>query len=54
MAAPKSPEPERSAPAPTRYRDRVRLGQTEQLEFFSSEQKEHFTAERRGSSRDRT
>jgi hypothetical protein len=54
MAAATPPEPKHSTPAPARFRDRVRLGQAEQLGFFSSEQKEHFTAERRGSSRGRS
>jgi hypothetical protein len=47
MAAARSSGPEHSIPAPTRYRDRVRHGQEEQLGFFSGEQKERFTAERR-------
>ena len=54
LAATKSPEPEHSAPAPTRFQERVRHGQAEQLGFFSREQKGHFTAERRGSSRGRS
>jgi hypothetical protein len=54
MAAARPPGPEQSIPAPTRYRDRVRHGQEQQLGFFSSEQKEHFTAERRDSSRGRS
>jgi hypothetical protein len=53
-AAATPPGPEHSAPAPTRFRERVRPGQEQQLGFFSSEQKEHFTAERRGSSRGRS
>jgi hypothetical protein len=48
------PRSEHSIPASTRYRERVRHGQAEQLGFFSSKQKEHFTAERRGSSRGRS
>src|SRR6266511_5428799 len=50
-AAARPPGPEQSIPAPTRYRERY--GQEEQLVFFSREQKERFTAERRGSSRGR-
>jgi len=50
VAAARPPESEHAAPAPTRFRDRVRHGQ-EQLGFFSGEQKEQFTATRRGSSR---
>ena len=46
------PEPERTAP--TRFRERLLPGQEQQLGFFSREQKEHFTAERRGSSRGRS
>ena len=53
IAAARSPEPEHSAPAPTRFRDRVRHDQ-EQLGFFSGEQKEQFTATRRGSSMGRS
>ena len=53
-AAARPPGPEHSTPAPTRFRERVRHGQAEQLGFFSREQKEHFTAERRGSSRNRS
>ena len=53
-AAATPPGPEHSAPAPTRFRERVRPGQEQQLGFFSSEQKEHFTAARRGSGRGRT
>src|SRR2546428_433630 len=49
--AARPPGPEQSIPAPTRYRERY--GQEEQLGFFSREQKERFTAERRGSSRGR-
>ena len=54
IAAVTPPEPERAAPTPTRFRDRVRNGQAEQLGFFSGEQKEAFTAERRGSRRGRS
>jgi hypothetical protein len=54
IAAVKPPEPERTAPAPMRFRERVRPGQEQQLGFFSREQKEQFTAARRGSSRGRT
>jgi hypothetical protein len=54
MAAARPPGPEQSIPSPARYRDRVRHGREEQLGFFSSEQKERFTAERRGSSRGRS
>jgi hypothetical protein len=54
IAVAKPPEPEHSATAPTRFRDRVRHSQAEQLGFFSSEQKEHFTAQRRGSVRGRS
>jgi hypothetical protein len=43
-AAATPPGPAHSAPAPTRFRERVRHGQAEQLGFFSREQKEHFTA----------
>lgn len=53
-AAATSPAPEHPVPAATRFQDRVRYGQAEQLGFFSREQKEHFTAERRGSSRNRS
>ena len=53
IAAAKPPEPERSAPPPTHFRDRVRYGQ-EQVGFFSREQKEAFTAKRRGSSQGRS
>jgi hypothetical protein len=53
MAAARPPGPEQSIPAPTRYRDRVRHSQEEQLGFFSGEQKEQFTAARRGSPRGR-
>jgi hypothetical protein len=52
-AAATPPGPESSTPASTRFRERVRLGQAEQLGFFSREQKEHFTAARRGSPRGR-
>ncbi len=41
-------------PAPTRFRDRVWPEANGQFGFFSREQKEHFTAERRGSGRGRT
>jgi hypothetical protein len=54
MAAARPPGPERSIPAPTRYRDRVRHGQEEQPGLFCSKQKERFTEERRGSGRSRT
>ena len=54
IAAVKPPEPERTAPAPTRFRDRVWPEVNGQLGFFSREQKEAFTAERRGSSRGRS
>jgi hypothetical protein len=54
MATARPPGREQSIPAPTRYRDRVRHGQEERREFFSSEQKERFTAERRGSGRSRS
>ena len=53
MAAARSPGPEQSIPAPTRYRDRVRHGQEEQLGFFSGEQKEQFAAAQRDSPRGR-
>ena len=43
------PTPEHSAPAPTRFRERIRPGQDQQLGFFSGEQKEQFTARRHGS-----
>jgi len=42
------------APGATRFQDKVQQGQAEQLGFFSREQKERFTAERRGSSRGRS
>jgi hypothetical protein len=42
-----------SAPAPTRFQDRVWPEVNGQLGFFSREQKERFTAERCGSSRGR-
>jgi hypothetical protein len=54
LMAARPPGPEQSIPAPTRYRDRVRHGQEEQPGFFSGEQKEQFTAKRRGSSRGRS
>jgi hypothetical protein len=54
MAAATPPGPEHTTPAPTRFRDRVRYGQEQQLGFFSREQKEHFTAERQGSTRGRS
>lgn len=54
MAAARPPGPEYTAPAPTRFRDRIRHGQEDQREFFSSEQKECFTTERRGSGRGRS
>jgi hypothetical protein len=41
-------------PAPTRFRDRVWPEVHGQLGFFSKAEKEHFTAERRGSSRGRS
>ena len=41
-AAATPPGPEHSAPVPTRFRERVRPGQDQQLGFFSSEQKERF------------
>jgi hypothetical protein len=54
LIAARPPGPEQSIPAPTRYRDRVRHSEEEQLGFFSGEQKEQFTAKRRGSSRGRS
>ena len=54
IAAATSPGPAHTPPAPTRFRERVRHGQAEQLGFFSREQKEYFTAERHGSSRNRS
>jgi hypothetical protein len=54
IAAATPPGPEHTAPAPTRFRERARPGQEQQLGFFSREQKERFTAERRGSSRGRS
>jgi hypothetical protein len=54
IAAARPPGPEHSISAPMRYRDRGRHGQEEQLGFFSREQKERFTAERRGSSKGRS
>jgi hypothetical protein len=53
-AAATSPGPEHFAPAPTRFRDRVWPEVKGQLGFFSREQKERFTADRRGSSRGRS
>ena len=53
IAAATPPGPEHTTPAATRFRDRVRHGQEEQLRFFSGEQKEQFTTERRGSPRGR-
>jgi hypothetical protein len=53
-AAATPPGPEHSTPAPTRFRERVRYGQEQQLGFFSRKQKEHFTAKRRGFSRNRS
>jgi len=41
-------------PAPTRFQDRAWPEVKGQLGFFSREQKERFTAERRGSSRGRS
>jgi hypothetical protein len=52
-AAPPS-GPEHSAPAPTRFRERVWPEVHGQLGFFSKAEKEHFTAQRRGSSRGRS
>jgi hypothetical protein len=46
--------PEHAAPAPTRFRDRAWPEVNGQLGFFSKEQKERFTAKRRGSSRGRS
>ena len=54
MAAARPPGPEHSAPAPTRFRDQVWPEVNGQLGFFSREQKERFTAERRVSSRGRS
>src|SRR2546428_6969372 len=48
-AAATPPGPVHSTPAPTRFRNRVWPEVNGQLGFFSREQKEHFTAERRGS-----
>jgi len=53
-AAATPPGPEHSVPAPTHFRDWVWPEVNGQLGFFSREQKERFTAERRGSSRGRT
>src|SRR6266853_3917064 len=53
-AAAMSPGTGHSAPTPTRFRDRVWPEVNGQLGFFSREQKERFTAERRGSSRGRS
>jgi hypothetical protein len=53
-AAATPPGPEHSTPMPTRFRERVRYSQEQQLGFCSSEQKERFTAARRGSSRGRS
>jgi hypothetical protein len=50
MAAAMPPGPEHSAPAPTRFRDRVWTEANGQLGFFSGEQKEQFAATRHGSS----
>jgi len=54
IAAATPPGPVHTTPAPTRFRERIRHSQAEQLGFFSREQKERFTAERRGSSRGRS
>ena len=53
-AAATPPGPEHAAPAPTRFRERVWPEVKGQLGFFSREQKERFTAERRGSSKGRS
>jgi hypothetical protein len=53
-AAATPPGPEHSVSAPTRFRDRVWPEAHGQLGFFSREQKERFTAERRGSNRGRS
>jgi hypothetical protein len=53
MATARPSGPERSIPAPTRYRDQVQHGQREQPGLFCSKEKERFTEERRGSGRSR-
>ena len=53
-AAATPPGPEHAASAPTRFRERVWPEVNGQLGFFSREQKEHFTAKRRGASRGRS
>jgi hypothetical protein len=47
------PAAEQLTPPARRFWDRVRHGREEQLGFFSSEQKEQFTAARRGSPKGR-
>jgi hypothetical protein len=54
LMAAATPPGEHSEPAPTRFQDRVWPEVKGQLGFFSREQKERFTTERRGSSRGRS
>jgi hypothetical protein len=54
LMAAATPPGQQAAPAPTRFRDRVWPEVHRQLGFFSREQKERFTAERRGSNRGRS